>query len=246
MKRTTRALALAGMSVLATATAQAGGARPVVVELFTSQGCNSCPQADAYFAKLSQRADVLALSLPVTYWDMLGWKDSLANETNTRRQKSYAATMGRGGVYTPQIIVDGVTDVVGSREAQVETAIGARRSDMREVPVNISATPEAVHIAIGALAEKSRTDATIWLLHVLSRASVHVGAGENKGRSIDYRNVVRDIRAIAIWKGQALALDVPRADQASAAYDSLAVLVQEGEYGRIIGARLIPAPKQSQ
>lgn len=217
--------------------------RQVVLELYTSQGCSTCPPADALIGRLADRPDVLALSLPVTYWDMLGWKDSLANETNTRRQKSYAATMGRGGVYTPQIIVDGVTDVVGSREAQVEAAIGARRSDMREVPVNISVTPEAVHIAIGALAEKSRNDATIWLLHVLGRASVHVGAGENKGRSIDYRNVVRDIRAIAIWKGQPLSLDVPRADQASAAYDSLAVLVQEGEYGRVIGARLIPAPK---
>jgi len=126
MKLTMRALALAGISVFASATAQAGGARPVVVELFTSQGCNSCPQADAYLAKLSQRSDVLALSLPVTYWDMLGWKDTLATDANTRRQKAYAMAMGHGGVYTPQVIVDGVQDIVGSRTANIEAAIDAR------------------------------------------------------------------------------------------------------------------------
>jgi hypothetical protein len=123
----TRALALAGMFVLAGTAAQAGGVRPVVVELYTSQGCNSCPPADAFLGKLIQRGDVLALTLPVTYWDMLGWKDSLANEANTRRQKAYAAAMGHGGVYTPQIVVDGAVDVVGSRTASVEAAIEARR-----------------------------------------------------------------------------------------------------------------------
>ena len=220
--------------------------RQVVIELYTSQGCSSCPPADALVGHLAERPDLLALSLPVTYWDMLGWKDTLAGETNTRRQKSYAATMRRGGVYTPQIIVDGVTDVVGSREAQVDAAISARRSDMREVPVNVSASPEAVHIAIGARAEKNGDDATVWLFHVLGRASVRIGAGENKGRNVDYRNVVRDIRAVAIWKGQPLSLDVPRADQASAAYDFIAVIVQEAGYGRVIGAHLIAAPKDNQ
>jgi hypothetical protein len=220
--------------------------RQVVLELYTSQGCSSCPPADALIGRLAERADLLALSLPVTYWDMLGWKDTLASEANTRRQKSYAAAMGRGGVYTPQIIVEGVADVVGSREAQVEAAISARRADLRDLPVSVSASPEAVHIAIGSIAEKSPGDATVWLLHVLSRASVRVAAGENKGRNMDYRNVVRDIRAVAIWKGQPLSLDVPRVDQGSAPYDSIAVLVQEGGYGRVVGARLISASEYNQ
>ena len=220
--------------------------RQVVLELYTSQGCSSCPPADALIARLAARADLLALSLPVTYWDMLGWKDTLASEANTRRQKSYAAAMGRGGVYTPQIIVDGLADVVGSREAQLEGAIGARRADLRDVPVNVTASPEAVHIAVGSLAEKSTNDATVWLLHVLSHASVRVTAGENKGRNVDYRNVVRDIRAVAIWKGQPLSLDVPRNDQSFAPYDSLAVLVQEGGYGRVLGARLISTSGYNQ
>src|SRR5438552_1059151 len=165
---------------------------------------------------------------------MLGWKDTLASEANTRRQKTYSAAMGRGGVYTPQIIVDGVTDVVGSREAQVEAAISARRSDMREVPILLSVSPGAVHIAIGSLPEKSADDATVWLFHVLRRAAVRIGAGENKGRNIDYRNVVRDIRAVAIWKGQPLSLDIPRGDHALPGYDSIAVLVQEGAYDRVV------------
>ena len=213
--------------------------RQVVLELYTSQGCGSCPPADALIGRLSDRPDVLALSLPVTYWDMLGWKDTLASEANTRRQKAYAAAMGRGGVYTPQIIVDGVTDVIGSRETQVEGAINARRADMREVPVALSASPNALHIAVGALPEKNGNDATVWLMHVLDHASVRVGAGENSGRKLDYRNVVREVRAVALWKGQPLSLDIPRTDQNVPGYDSIAVLVQEGTYGRIIGARMI-------
>jgi hypothetical protein len=120
-------IALATLAALGAPSAFAGGAtRPVVVELFTSQGCSSCPPADVFLGKLAQRPDVIAISLPITYWDMLGWKDTLASDANTRRQKAYAAAMGRGGVYTPQIIVDGAADVVGSRIAAVEAAIAQR------------------------------------------------------------------------------------------------------------------------
>lgn len=216
--------------------------RQVVVELYTSQGCSSCPSADTLVDRLSERPDILALSLPVTYWDMLGWKDTLATEANTRRQKAYATAMGRGGVYTPQIIVDGVSDVVGSREPQIEAAIGARRTDMREVPVTLSLLPNALHISIGTYSEKPGEEATVWLLHVLNHASVRVGAGENKGRNLEYRNVVRDVRAVALWKGQALSLDIPRTDQSLSGNDSFAVLLQAGAYGRIIGARMIVGP----
>jgi len=220
--------------------------RQVVLELYTSQGCSSCPPADALEERLADRGDVLALSLPVTYWDMLGWKDTLASEGNTRRQKAYAAAMGHGGVYTPEIVVDGVTDVVGSRETQVEAAIAARRADMREVPITLSVTPDALHIAIGALPEKNIDDATVWLLHVLNHASVRIGAGENSGRKLDYRNVVRELRAVALWKGQPITLDIPRADQSGPGYDSVAVLVQETAYGRIIGARMIGTSSSQQ
>src|SRR5579864_7248806 len=124
--------------------------RPAVVELYTSQGCNSCPPADALLGRLTERRDVLALSLPVTDWDMLGWKDTLATEANTRRQKAYAAAMGHGGVYTPELIVDGISDVVGSREASVNAAIAAREGDFAAVPVELRATASEIHISVGA------------------------------------------------------------------------------------------------
>ena len=222
--------------------ADAAVKRQLVVELFTSQGCDSCPPADALLGRLADRREILALSLPVTYWDMLGWKDTLASEANTRRQKAYAAAMGRGGIYTPQMIIDGTTDVVGSRDGQVESAIAARTADMRSVAVALSATADALHISIGAGASKSGTDATVWLFHILSRSFVHVTAGENQGRSLSYRNSVRDVRAIGIWKGQPLALDLPRTDPLGAPYDTVAVILQEGGYGRIIGAAILGSP----
>src|SRR6185312_10675383 len=120
----------AAAALSATTIADAGSAkRPVVVELYTSQGCSSCPPADAILAQLATRKDVIAMSLPITYWDMLGWKDTLASEADTKRQKAYAQAMWRGGVYTPQIIVDGVNDVVGGRDAQIEAMIAARWAD---------------------------------------------------------------------------------------------------------------------
>lgn len=185
------------------------------------------------------------MSLPITYWDMLGWKDTLASEANTRRQKAYASAMGRGGIYTPQMIVDGVNDIVGSRESAVETAITARMGDMRAVPVTLSTTPSSLHIAVESRAEHGGPDATIWLLHILSKATVHISAGENAGRSMGYRNVVRDIRAIGLWKGQALSLDLPLSDMTTASHDAIAVLVQEAGYGRIVGAGFIAQREQS-
>jgi hypothetical protein len=216
--------------------ADAGGKRPVVVELFTSQGCSSCPPADAVVGHLADRKDVLAMTLPVTYWDMLGWKDTLASDGNTRRQKAYAAAMGRGGVYTPQIIVDGVTDVVGSREQAVDAAITSRGGDQASVPVDLRISRAELQIKVGAGDGLPSPNATIWLFHILARAQVAVGNGENSGHMLGYRNVVRDVKAVGMWKGQAVSLDLPRADMTSSPYDAIAVVVQQNGYGRILGA----------
>lgn len=213
--------------------------RPVVVELFTSQGCDSCPPADALLAQLSSRRDLLALSLPVTYWDMMGWKDTLASDANTHRQKEYAQVMGRGGIYTPQIIVDGESDVVGSREQAVEVAINARMSDMQSVAVELTANRDLLHIAIGPAWDHGGHEATVWMFKILPQARVSIRNGENSGRTITYRNVVRQIRAVGLWKGQPLALDLPRNDL-GAEHDGVAVIVQQGGgYGRIVGAGLL-------
>lgn len=233
-------LALVALALGASPAAEAAAKRPVVVELYTSQGCSSCPPADALLGRLADRKDVLALSLPITYWDMLGWKDTLASDANTRRQKAYATAMGRGGVYTPQMIIDGTNDVVGSREAAVDAAITARQADMTAVPVALQASRSELHIAVGA--GDPAANATIWLFRIQGKASVAVGAGENGGRQLAYRNVVRDVKAIGIWKGQAVSLDLPRTDLAGTPHDAIAVVVQQGGYGRILGAALIARP----
>jgi hypothetical protein len=243
---TSAGLSLIGMAVVLASGAatgeQARAKRPVVVELYTSQGCSSCPPADAILGQLAGRKDLLAVSLPVTYWDMLGWRDTLASDGNTQRQKAYAKQLGHGGVYTPEIIVDGVTDVIGSREQTVQAAIAARESDMQAVPVQLAGNAQQVQIAIGAAPERTATrEATIWLLGLLPQASVSIGEGENRGHTITYRNVVRQIRALGTWKGQSLSMSVPRS-QAGAPRNSIAVVVQQGGYGRVIGAALLDRP----
>ncbi len=228
----------AAVAVSAIAAAQAGAGasppRPVVVELYTSQGCNSCPPADALLAQLASRKDVLALTLPVTYWDMLGWKDTYGTESNTHRQESYANVMGRGGVYTPQMIIDGVDDVVGSRQAKVMWAIETREADMTNVPVDVSETPDYLRVVIGA-SPKIRTDATIWMFHILSHGTADIGAGENQGRKLTYRNIVRDVRTLGPWKGDSVSIAMPR-HEFPGPYDDVAVVLQQGGYGRVIGA----------
>lgn len=213
--------------------------RPLVVELFTSQGCDSCPPADALLGQLSTRRDIIALSLPVTYWDMMGWKDTLASDADTRRQKQYDGAMGRGGIYTPQMIVDGESDVVGSREQAVQAAINARMADMQSVAVDLTANRQQLHIAVGASADHGEHEATIWMFKVLPQATVTIRSGENGGHTITYHNIVRQIRSVGVWKGQPVALDVARNDSGSE-HDGFAVIVQQGGgYGRIVGAAML-------
>jgi len=231
-------MALCAIVALATAGAKAG--TPVVVELYTSQGCSSCPPADALLAKLARRKDIVAMSLPVTYWDMLGWKDTLAGEANTRRQKSYASAMGHGGVYTPQIVVDGVSDIVGSRTDDVEAAIerelrrpndginlGLRR-ELNDVRLTIDAVPRGHG--------REEPDATIWLFQLRASTTVKIGGGENAGRSLTYTNVVSDIRDLGHWDGAALSRVLPADNAKSSPHDAIAVVLQQHGYGRVIAA----------
>lgn len=236
------ALVAAAAALYPFAIADAGNAkRPVVVELFTSQGCSSCPPADAILGQLAARKDVIAMSLPITYWDMLGWKDTLANDADTKRQKAYAQAMWRGGVYTPEVIVDGINDVVGGREAQIESSIAARAADEQAVPVTLSLNKSAIHVAIGASTMRD-ANATVWFFRLLPQATVSITGGENAGHTYTYRNVVRDIRAVGVWKGQSFALDLPRQELLGTSRDSIVVVVQQGGYGRILGAAMLERP----
>jgi hypothetical protein len=227
---------VAGLIAVAYPAAAGDKVRPVVVELFTSQGCNSCPPADTLLGQLASRKDVLAMSLPITYWDMLGWKDTLGSDANTRRQKAYADLMKRGGIYTPQVVVDGVDDIVGSREQKIDAAITARQADESTVPVSLGVVNGLLHVSIGG--GKAAAPATVWLFDILDQKTVTITGGENQGHTLTYRNVVRDVRAIGTWKGEPLAFDLPKNDGIPS-HDGVAVLVQQGNYGRIIGAAML-------
>jgi hypothetical protein len=195
-------------------------------------------------AKLTKRPDVLPMSLPVTYWDMLGWKDTLASETNTRRQKSYAAQMGQSAVYTPQIIVDGVSDVVGSREQSVEAAIDTRARDTwsDDVAIALKESANALHIAIGS-GDRNKPPATVWMFHLRGQATVAIGGGENDGRTMTYHNVVGDLKAVGQWKGEPLTIDLPRSGMEGLPHDAVVVVVQGGGgYGKVMGAAMLNRP----
>src|SRR5687767_5526410 len=169
----------------------------VLVELFTSQGCSDCPAADRLIAELAARRDVIALTLPITYWDMLGWKDTLATEANTQRQKAYAKAMSRQGLTTPQIVIGGVDQVVGNQRDKVIAAIAGRTvqdSRLSMARIIITPSPDQITVDIAPRADAPRgRDAAIWIMRTLSSARVTVGGGENNKRELAYTNVVRDM-----------------------------------------------------
>jgi hypothetical protein len=207
--RFTKSLALTIFAVMATAST-ARAAEPVrgVVELFTSQGCSSCPPADRYVAELAKDPGLVVLSWPVDYWDYIGWKDTFASPAFTARQKGYAASWQSGEVYTPQAVIDGVTHAVGNDRDRVQEAIEAHGTSIaatvtiadRDGKIGIDITPKGG--VSGA--------ATLWLLRVLRTANVAIGRGENKGRSVTYTNVVREAIAVGQWSGGAAHFDAAR------------------------------------
>lgn len=221
--------------------ARADEQKTIVVELFTSQGCSSCPPADEYMHELTARPGVLALSMNVDIWDYLGWKDSLGSHENTLRQQAYARRMPQRQVYTPQSIVDGMMDVVGSRKGQVDAAIDSRRATTGP-RLALALDGADLAITVDAAPDYAGPQATVWLMRKLSRAEVDIGAGENAGRKITYVNVVRAISGIGSWKGEALTLRVPRRDSMAPPHDGYAVLVQAEGEGEILAAGSIEDP----
>jgi hypothetical protein len=238
------ALALAGTAAMAgepRSDEAANGQVPIrgVVELFTSQGCSSCPPADELFKAYTGRPDVIALSLPVDYWDYLGWKDTLASPKFTDRQRAYAKARGDGAIYTPQVIVDGVRHVVGSEKAEIDKAIEQAwpRFTSLQVPVKSSVQGGTVLIETGGAPDgKPMKEATVWLAVVQKKADVVVQRGENKGKTLTYTNVVREIAPVGLWQGKPLMLKLSRAAIVPADAEGCAVLIQQGDGGPIIGA----------
>ena len=193
-------------------------AHPTVVELYQSQGCSSCPPAIAHVNAIADRPDVLTLTFAVTYWDQLGWKDTFASAAQTDRQWDYARGFGHDQVWTPQVIVDGRSDVVGVRNGQIEGLLA--RTPPRTGP---ALTLAAGSVAIGA-GSAPAGGADVWLVRFDPRTiPVAVRAGENGGRTINHRNVVRQLVRLGRWSGAAATLTLP----APAAGLKTAVLVQK-------------------
>jgi hypothetical protein len=217
---------------------------PIVVELFTSQGCSDCPAADRLVTELAKRRDVIALSLPITYWDMLGWKDTYATDANTQRQKSYARAMSHSGIYTPQMIIDGRFDVVGNQRDRVMAALAARANDglgETSIPIDIGTASGRLEIAIPAVKTKMKPVATIWVMRTLNQGAVNVGQGENRNRILTYTNVVRDLQRAGEWSGDAMKIDLPL-NLAKAKHDGVVVILQARDYGPVLGAAILQLP----
>jgi hypothetical protein len=205
-------------------------AHPTVVELYQSQGCSSCPPANANVNAIVDRPGILVLNFAVTYWDYLGWKDVFAAPAYTARQRDYANAAGRAQVSTPQVIINGRVAVVGSNAATLAAAI---RDNSRAVP-GPAITAQRGRVTVGAA--PASVDATVWLVRFDSRTlAVPIRAGENDGRTLDHRNIVRSLAALGSWHGRTASFIVPAGNPA---YRS-AILVQQGRGGPIIAAARI-------
>jgi hypothetical protein len=211
-------------------TAQAAKS-PVLVELFTSQGCSSCPPADTLAGELAKRDDVIVVSLNVDYWDYLGWKDTLAKPEFTKRQMNYAKSRGDGDVYTPQMVINGSAHVVGSNRGHVLDAVNDAAA--AAVPIAISVQDNELHIDIGE--GKSEGDATLWLMSVAREVSVDIERGENTGKTISYHNVVRMLTPAGMWKGKAESIVMPRKSVTLPHSKSCIAVLQQGDTGPVLG-----------
>lgn len=217
----------------------AAGQAKAVLELFTSQGCSSCPPADALLAELGKRPDLITLSYSVDYWNYLGWHDTLSSAANSERQREYARMRGDGKVYTPQIVVDGVIHVNGSNEAAIEMAMRNAATRLKEVgvPVSMHAEGDTLVIGIGAAPDKSdKRAATIWLAIAKDEATVSITRGENRGRNLSYHHPVRDVTPVGMWQGEAMTLRLPLKDLKAMGGDCLVALLQVENAGAILGA----------
>ena len=214
---------IAGLSPVATLAAE----RPVVVELFTSQGCSSCPPANAFLNELSRdRRDVLALAFHVTYWDRLGWKDPFSLPAATQRQDQYGHRFGDGS-YTPEMVVDGAAGMVGSDRGDVGSAIeNAKRNSRTAAAVSVAKNGEQVSIEVGS----GSGNAKVLLIGFDHEHTTAIGRGENSGRTLTEANVVRSIRSVGQWSGTPLRLSEPFPEGQDVA------VVLEAPGGQIIGA----------
>ena len=211
-----------------------------VIELFTSQGCSSCPEADRLLGEIAKDPSVIAVSLPIDYWDYLGWKDTLADPKFTARQKIYSKIRGDRQVYTPQVVVNGKLHALGSDRASIEKAISdsTGKYGVMSVPVKVSVGKGQITVTV-----PESTSATaageVWICSVAKAVPVAIGRGENRGKEIIYHNVVRNWLKVGDWNGKAATWTVPIENLNSQGVDGAIVYVQEGNRdkpGAMLGA----------
>jgi hypothetical protein len=192
---------LAGSCVLPRGAGAASDAVPVLIELFTSQGCSSCPAADAFAGELRKDPLNYVVSLNVDYWDYLGWHDTLAKPEYSRRQFDYGKSRGDMEVYTPQMVMNGHYHAVGSNPAEVKKFIAECREEGLRAALHLYVTGKEVKVAIPA--QSFTGEATLWLMAIAPEVTAQIERGENAGKSVTYHNVVRNMVPAALWKGEA-------------------------------------------
>ncbi len=227
-------LFLAGPLAPWPAAAQQGAVAPVLVELFTSQGCSSCPPADQLLAELAGRPDVVALSLHVDYWDYIGWKDPYASPLYTARQQRYAQSLNLRYVYTPQVVVDGRANVVGSQRAEVLAAVAAAAK--RDRPIDITFDTSNGGTVIIPEGHAPDEGATVWLAVYDREHVTEIKRGENAGQKLRNANVVRSFERLGTWTGARLEIPLDLSGARAQGRDGCAVIVQQGRAGPVLAA----------
>jgi hypothetical protein len=211
-----------------------------LLELFTSQGCSSCPAADKLLGEFANDSSLVALSVPIDYWDYLGWKDTLANPAHSARQRAYSRMRGDRQVYTPQIVVNGAMHVLGSDRAAVERMIAQtdQKPNVMSLPVLLSVSGNNLNVTIKAK-DDDHAGGEVWLCPLARAVQVAIGRGENRGRTITYHNVVRRWVKLGDWTGTDATWTVPMSEIKTDEIDAATVMIQEGTHdkpGIILGA----------
>ncbi|MFK7835456.1 MAG: DUF1223 domain-containing protein [Sulfitobacter sp.] len=228
MRHFALALTFAAFGAIAPAMAQDN---PVVVELYTSQGCSSCPPADKLLHELAEREDVIALALHVDYWDYIGWKDPFGNPAHAERQRAYAAAGNRRSIYTPEMVVNGSTDIVGAKPMKLAEAIADHARRPSKVALDLSRAGETLNISASVLAQVDGP-MTVHMLRYTPRQQTKIKRGENRGKTLDYANVVHDWTVLADWDGRA-----PLSMNTALAGDKpTVVIIQQDNAGPILAA----------
>lgn len=232
-RRQVVSLGTAALAMSAIGPARAADEKPVLVELFTSQGCSSCPPADALLEELRAMPGVVALTYHVDYWDYLGWQDTLGSAENSQRQYDYAKARGDMDVYTPQMIVNGASHHVGSQRSTVLAAIDEARQVAWPIAMSIRDSDREIVVDVGE--GQPAGDTTIWLLPLVRTASVKILKGEIAGREIVYHNVVRKLLPAGMWTGKATQLVLPKDGVLPPDCQSCVAVLQAGKAGKVLG-----------